>query len=216
MAKRSRIGAAPWASRTIRNEAGREIRETRVSAGISLRTAAAAVGISHTQLGRIERAELTNVSVEQLCLACAAVGLRFAGRAYPNGDPVRDRAQLAVLGRFRALVPPTVLIRAEVPLPIERDARAWDLVLGLDPEPAAAEVESRLRDVQALQRRVELKQRDGGMGCVILVVNYTRGNRRALDFHRADLRTTFPLAGRDVIAAIRAGRTPAANGIVVL
>ena len=48
---------------------GREIRDARLAGGISLRTAAAAVGMSHAQLGRIERAELPNVSVDQLSLA---------------------------------------------------------------------------------------------------------------------------------------------------
>jgi transcriptional regulator with XRE-family HTH domain len=200
----------------LRTEVGREIRESRVGGGLGLRAAAAAVGMSHTKFGRIERAELPNVSVEDLCLACAAVGLRYSGRAFPNGDPVRDRAQLAVLARFRALIPPSVSVRSEVPLPVERDPRAWDLVLGLVPDPAAAEAESRLRDIQAIQRRVELKQRDGRMACVILVVNDTRSNRGVLRLHRDDLATTFPLRSGAVLAAIRAGRTPAANGIVVL
>lgn len=213
---RTRAAEATWASRMLRTEVGRTIRESRLAGGVSLRTAGASVGVSHAQFGRIERAELPNVSVEQLCLACAAVGLRFAGRAFPNGDPVRDRAQLALIARFRARLPPDLRVRAEVPLPIERDLRAWDLTLALEPDPAAVEAESRLRDVQGLQRRLELKQRDGRIRCVILLVNDTPTNRRVLDLHRVDLAATFPLGSRDVLAAIRRGRTPHANGVVVL
>jgi transcriptional regulator with XRE-family HTH domain len=213
---RNRSGEATWAARMLRTEVGREIREARLAGGVSLRTAAGSVGLSHSQLGRIERAELPNVSIEQLCRACASVGLRFAGRAYPHGDPVRDHAQLALIARFRARLSDRVRVRVEVPLPIERDPRAWDLVLALEPEPAAVEAETRLRDLQALQRRVALKQRDGGISCVILLVNDTPANRRILALHAADVRAAFPLSGREVLAVLDRGRTPPANGVVML
>jgi transcriptional regulator with XRE-family HTH domain len=213
---RTRLADATWSARMLRTEIGREIREARRASGIGLRAAAAAVEMSPTKLGRIERAELPRVSIDDLCRACSAVGLRMAARAYPNGDPVRDAPQLAVLARFRRLLPDSVAVRAEVPLPGDHDARAWDLVLRLEPDPAAVEAESRLRDIQALQRRIELKQRDGRMACVILVVNDTRANRRVLDLHRVALRTSFPLWGREVLVPIRNGATPPANGIVVL
>jgi transcriptional regulator with XRE-family HTH domain len=200
----------------IRAEIGEEIREARHSAGISLRTAAAAVGMSHAQFGRIERAELAGVSVDQLCRACAAVRLRFSSRAFPDGDPVRDRAQLALIARFRILLPPEIPVRAEVPLPIPRDPRAWDLVLGVRPDPTGVEAESRIRDVQALQRGIELKQRDGAMARVILLLNDTATNRRVLELHRPDLAGTFPLGGRAILEALRGGRTPSANGILVI
>ncbi len=216
MTGRSRASDAAWAARLLRTEVGREIREARLSGGISLRTAAASIGMSHPQFGRIERAELPNVSVEQLCRACVAVGLRFSGRAYPDGDPVHDRAQLALIRRFRARLPAGIGVRVEVPLPIERDRRAWDLVLDVEPNPTAVEAESRLRDIQALQRRVELKQRDGSMACVILLVSDTPTNRRVIDLHGAHLRTTFPLVGREVLGALDRGLTPRANGLIVL
>ena len=43
---------------------------------------AASVGMSESTFGRIERARIPNVSVRQLATACAAVGLKFAGRGY--------------------------------------------------------------------------------------------------------------------------------------
>ena len=213
---RNRANEAASAARLLRIDVGREFREARLAGGISLRTAAAAVGLSHSQFGRIERGELPNVSVEQLCRACTAVGLRFAGRAYPHGDPVRDRAQLALIARFRDRLPQQIGVRVEVPLPIERDPRAWDLVIALQPQPAAVEAETRLRDVQALQRRLALKQRDGGVSCVVLVVNDTPANRRTLLLHGGDLRVAFPLWGREVLATLDRGQTPPAIGIVVL
>jgi transcriptional regulator with XRE-family HTH domain len=214
--RRNRRSDAAWQARSIRNEIGREIRESRTVAGVSLLTAGAAVGMSHSQLGRIERAELTNVTVDQLCRACAAVGFKLVVRAFPDGDPVRDSAQLALIGRFRDRLPAGTSVTAEAPLPAAGDRRAWDLLLGLDPVPTAVEAESRLRDVQAVQRRIALKQRDGGIERVILLVNDTAFNRRVLALHREDLRVAFPLSGRDVLAAVVNGRSPAANGLVAL
>lgn len=104
----------------------------------------------------------------------------------------------------------------EVPLPAAGDPRAWDCVLGLDPTETPVEAETRLRDLQALDRRCALKQRDGHADVVILLVSDTAHNRAVLAEHREDLRASFPLDTRQVMVALRAGRTPEANGIVVL
>jgi hypothetical protein len=95
-----------------------------------------------------------------------------------------------------------------VPIPIHGDRRAWDAI--------AVEAETRLRDIQALERRIALKQRDGGVDVVILLVNDTAANRRVLAAHREALRARFPLDGRAILAALRAGRAPQDSGIVVL
>lgn len=79
----------------------------------------------------------------------------------------------------------------------------------------AVEAEMRLSDVQALDRRIALKRRDGHLALVILLVADTVGNRRALTAHRKSLRASFPLDTRAVMAAIRGGRAPTASGIVV-
>ncbi len=74
----------------------------------------------------------------------------------------------------------------------------------------------RLDDVQALERRTKLKQRDGDVAIVILLVADTRGNRALLAQHREALRGTFPLDGRAVLASLARGDVPNANGIVNL
>ena len=140
---------------------GREIREARLNAGISQAVAGKSVGMSHSQFGRIERADLTDVTVQQLGLACGAVGLKIVVRAYPDGEPVRDGAQLALLERLRRHVPETAGWRTEVPLALQGDLRAWDAVIRFSDGSVAVEAETRLRDLQALERRIALKQRDG-------------------------------------------------------
>jgi hypothetical protein len=157
--------------------------------------------MSHAQFGRIERGELLQLTVDQASRACAAVGLRLAVRTYPDGDPVADRAQLALLGRFRACLPEHARWLSEVPIPIQGDRRAWDAISIVAGFRFAVEAETRLRDIQALERRIALKQRDGGVDVVILLVNDTAANRRVLAAHREALRARFPLDGRAILAA---------------
>jgi hypothetical protein len=101
-------------------------------------------------------------------------------------------------------------------MPMPGDRRAWDAVLGLEPEDTAVEAEARLRDIQGLDRRCALKLRDSGLRLMVLLVADTPHNRRILELHREDLRASFPLDTRQVMATLRAGRTPIASGIVVL
>ncbi|HEX7949162.1 MAG TPA: hypothetical protein VF494_02345, partial [Candidatus Limnocylindrales bacterium] len=78
------------------------------------------------------------------------------------------------------------------------------------------EAESRLGDLQAMERRLALKCRDGGIDRVILLVNDTAANRRVVRLHLDALRVRFPLAGREVLAALHAGEAPASNGLIML
>ncbi len=214
--RRDRGHEAAWLARRIRIDVGGEIRNSRLNAGLSLRAAARAVGMSPAQFGRIERGELAQPNVEQLCRACAAVGLKLAVRAYPAGEAIRDAGQLALLGRFRIVLPAMTPWRTEVAIQIAGDLRAWDAVFGFPGEECAVEAETRLRDVQALERRIELKQRDSGIDRVILLVGDTAANRRTVGALREALRPRFPLDSRAVLAAVRAGHAPAGGGIVFL
>lgn len=121
-----------------------------------------------------------------------------------------------MLGRLRGQLPPTVRVRIEVPLPIPGDRRAWDVVLDLAPDPMPMEIEARLRDIQGLGRRITLKLRDSALEHALLLVSDTVHNRRVLTAYREELRTLLPLDTRQVMTALRAGRTPAASGILVL
>lgn len=183
---------------------------------MSLRFAAAAVGLDHSTFARIERNELENVSVRNLALACAAVGLVLSTRAYPAADPVRDAAHLRLLARFRARLPGTVPWQTEVPLPIPGDLRALDGFSRLSGQSMGVEAETRLTDLQAVGRKAQLKKRDASLDVMILLISDTHANREVLALHREDLRAAFPLDTRAVMAALAAGDMPAADAIVVL
>jgi len=172
--------------------------------------------MSHAQLGRIERCRNRALTVDQATRAAQAVGLRLVLRTYPDGDPVRDAAHLALLERFRSRLPGSVRWQTEVPMPLPGDRRAWDALIQLGGERAGCEAETRLLDLQALERRLALKLRDGGVDLLILLISDTAANRRALAVHRGTLRTMLPLDGRDLLANLRHGRMPPDSGLLVL
>jgi transcriptional regulator with XRE-family HTH domain len=130
----------------IATATGSEVRLVRRGAGVSIRSAAAAVGMSETTFGRIERGRLSSVTIRQLSVACAAVGLKFAGRPYLDGDPVRDRGHARLLERLHAELPAGTPWRTEVPVSGPGDSRAWDGRFRLSDEFVQVEAEMRLAD----------------------------------------------------------------------
>ena len=211
-----RVDRASRLVRSIRAAIGDEVRNARVGSGISQRAAGAASGMSHAQFGRIERGVLPALTVDQLARACGAVGLRLSVRAYPAGPPIRDAAHLALLRRLRERVPGAIQWRSEVPLPFDRDGRAWDATLTLEAADVAIEAETRLHDVQALDRRIALKRRDRAIERVILLVNDSAANRRIVRAFRDDLRPAFPADGREILDCLRRGGLPPRSGILLL
>ena len=80
----------------------------------------------------------------------------------------------------------------------------------------AVEAETPIRDIQMVDRRCALKRRDGRLDRMILLLADTSHHRALLDVYREDLRASFPLDGRALLPALRAGRRPEASGILVL
>jgi len=141
--------------------------------------------------------------------------MTFSLKVYPEGPPVRDIAQLRLLERFRARLHGSFGWHSEAPVGGLGDLRAWDVRLG-GSGTIGVDAETRLHDLQALQRRCETKWRDSAVDRIVLLVASTRHNRRVLAEHREALRSTFPADTTEVMAALRAGRLPSSNGIVIL
>lgn len=176
--------------------------------------------MSYSQVGRIERAVLRSVTAIQLARVGAVVGLDVRVKAYPGPASIRDAAQVALIGRFRTHLHRSLSLRLEVPIPIVGDQRAWDAVVaGLVDGPGASipvECETRLHDLQAQLRRMQLKCRDAQAKDVLLVVAGTRGNRRVLREAASLLEDLFPVDGRQALAALGAGRYPAGSALILL
>jgi transcriptional regulator with XRE-family HTH domain len=202
--------------RRILSASGTDIRSARVGHGLSLEEVGRAVGLSYSQVGRIERAQHPSVSVTQLARIGSVVGLDLGVRFYPGGSPLRDGAHLALIERFRVFVCRELVFRTEVPLPVPTDQRAWDAMIFGAGDPVGVEAETRLSDIQALERRVALKARDGGVSRVILVVAATRGNRLALREAGPSLELAFPVPRRMALKALTAGRDPGGSAVILI
>jgi len=174
------------------------------------------VGLSGSQVSRIARGQSRDLSIAQATTLLASVGLDLSLRTFPTGRPLRDQAHLHLLERLRARLHPSLSWRTEVPVAAAPDLRAWDAVVGGDSWREGVEAEVRLRDAQALERRVALKQRDGSVDGVILLVWDTRHNREALDSVGAGLHVAFSIAGRTALERLAAGRNPGGNALILL
>ena len=195
---------------------GDDLREARLQAGLTQHQLGAAVGLSDSEVSRIEHGQALHVPYETLVLIAAVLGLDIPLRTFPAGEPIRDIAQLTLLAKLRGLLPDGLRWRTEVPLVIPGDRRAWDAVIEGRGWRVPVEAESRLRDVQACSRRVALKRRDDQSAVVILLVADTRHNRRVLRLAGPDLAAEFPIRSIAAVAALANGEPPSGSAIVLL
>lgn len=146
----------------------------------------------------------------------AAAGVKVWVGTFPAERAIFDAPQLDLLRRFRARVGEAWTWSFEVVLPIAGDRRAADAVLRRGPTTVMVEAFTRISDAQAQLRAVHVKARDLGVERVVVVVAATRVNRRALAVAAGVLAADFPLSTRRTLVALRAGRDPGANGVVLL
>jgi hypothetical protein len=164
----------------------------------------------------MELGQTRAVSIERLAAVAAVVGLELAVRAYPTGRPIRDAAHAALILRFRGVCHSRFGWRTEVPMPIPRDLRAWDVVLELGSVRVGIEAETRVRDIQALERRTALKLRDSAFERAILVLADTRSNRRVVRETASLIAASFPVSSAAAIRALQSGSVPEANALVFI
>ncbi len=213
----NRVDEARLHARRIISEHGTDLREARVAAGLRQSDVGRALRRSASAIGRVERNRARRVAVEELAAHAAAVGLTLSTRLYPAAGRLRDGRQLMMINQYRAIIGPVGWgIGLEAPVASGGDLRAFDMVLSRGSARVAHEFVSRLRDVQAQIRPILRKQHDSGVRTLVLVVAATHANRRAISEAGPALRDSFPLGSRTVLAALREGRDPGANGLVLL
>jgi transcriptional regulator with XRE-family HTH domain len=173
------------------------------------------VGISHTQVRRIEAGLATHVDLELLSRMASALGAELSLGVHPIGAPIRDKAHVALLRRFAARLGAGIRWRTEVPIPVPGDPRSADGVATGQTFDAVVEAETRLHDVQATERRLRVKQRDLGATRVILLVADTRHNRNVLR-DVPELREQFPVGARACLTALGRGADPGGDCLLLL
>ncbi len=186
-----------------------------MAAGLSTRRLGAMVRISHTQVRRIEGGTAPHVDLSVLARMAGVLGHELSLAIYPVASPVRDSASLALLGRFRARIHPSIRWRSEVPMPIPGDLRSADATLEGQEVDAMVECETRLDDIQALQRRIAAKARDLGARRVILLVFDSRHNREVAQT-TPELHRHFPIGTRAALGALSRGEDPGGDCLIFL
>ena len=194
----------------------REIRDARIGRNLSQAAVGRAIGLSDSQVSLIERGGHRDVRFVLVARMLGVVGLELSARAYPAGGGLRDAAQLALLERLRTRVSGSLSWRSEVPIPTEGDLRAWDAALVCPGLKIGIDAETRIRDIQAVDRRVMLKLRDSGFDRAVLLIGSTRSNRAALHQAGSGPQANYPVATRAALQALAAGEDPGGNCIVVL
>lgn len=181
-------------------------------AGISDDAIGRACKMSRWTVARIIGAR-RSARLTELALIGAVLGRDIRMQAYVAGDAIRDAGQQRLLDRFRGHLHASITMTLEVVLPLEGDRRAWDAMLTGAGWRRPAEAETVIHDVQALERRLRLKIRDGGVDGVVLVIANTRRNRAALAMAPSAF-GEFDRNARRVLAELGAGRDPGGSSIL--
>lgn len=203
-------------ARRLRSAIGNDFKGARLSLNLSQRSVAEACGLSQGYYSLIERAMAPGVSVDDLSSIAQLLGLDLALKTFPSGPPLREAGHFALLSEFRPLVHPAAGWNTEVPLAIPGDQRAWDAMMRLKGLRIGVEAETRLRDFQALERRIALKKRDDGVDRVALLLRASRSNRTVIRELGSALRASFPVASKVALEALKQGRDPGGDCLILL
>jgi transcriptional regulator with XRE-family HTH domain len=184
-------------------DVGDEFRRKRQSVGLSQRQVAVAAGTARSTYTRIEAGAFAALPIATASRVAAVLGLELSVRVYPGANPLRDAAHLARLDRVLSSAAPPLITATEVALPAtpERpyEQRAWDAEIKGHGKRTTMEMEMRISDAQALERRVELKRRDDPSDGFVLLVADTHNNQRVLREHPG----LFPGLTRMTFRALR-------------
>ena len=205
-----RFGA--WLLRDI----GRELRVARIIAGMRQADVAAALGTSIAHVSRVEHGLIRGIGIPAICRHAAAVGLKPFVKLFPAVSRPLDRAQLALLARFRERLSDAWQIVVEAPMPMGGDLRAADALITIPGCRCVVEVITRLADLQAQVRSARIKQRDLGADRLIFVVGGSTTNRRAIRDMGPALADAFPLDTRTALARLGDSLDPGADALIVL
>jgi len=210
------VDAGAARGRALTAEVLREIHAARIDRNMTEADLAKALGVSRSQCSRIERGLTAGITIEQACVMLAAVGMDLSVRAFPSGEPLRDTAHAGLIGRLRTHCHRSLRFLTEVAFPSPVDRRAWDVVVSGTEWRHGFEAETRPRDLQALERRLALKARDGDVNAVSLLLLDSRHNRSLVRAHSESLLVRFPVPGPRALELLRAGVDPGAGSLTLL
>lgn len=193
-----------------------DFRTARDAAGVTQQAVALAGGISRSRYNRFEARRADRLTMEEIIVVGDVLGLDVSVRAFPGGSPIRDAGHVALLARFRERIGPAWHWQPEVPIPIPGDLRNVDVILSQSWIRIGVEVETRLRDLQAVEREIALKKRDAECDRMVLLLAATRANRELVRMLGDAMAVSFPVGTRRALAALAAGADPGGDALVLL
>lgn len=193
-----------------------QLREARVTGGLSQKALARGLGWSQQNYSRFELEQLDSVTLIDICVAASVLGLEPSVTLHRIGPALRDKGHEALIGRLLRLLSPAWKVAREVPFPNPGDPRWWDLILRLPDFRLGVEAETRIRDMQALIRRMRERAREGGADELLLVLSDS-GHHRAL---ASDLRGAFGEGFGErqpvLLRALRSGAPLSSSGVILI
>jgi transcriptional regulator with XRE-family HTH domain len=217
--KQTRLIRGRRRGRSLAAKALSELSERREFLGISQRSLAAELGWSQPRTWRFEANEVP-ISVVALSEMASLLGMELSVGLYDIGDPIRDKGQQALGRRFDIIPAPVWRSTAETLLPNPGDQRSWDRLLRLTTSDTrhlvGADLESRIRDIQALVRRTRMRERDGGVDVILLVVSDSATNRSLVGQLRESLGPDYQTPPRAILAALRRGIPLPGSGVILI
>jgi len=215
----SRRTSTGRAAADLRRRVGLEIKRLRIDAGLSIRALAAAAGIDHGFLTRIE-VGIAEPSFAVLLAIGEVLGADLSVRLYPTTGPrIHDRIQAPCVEALFALLDPRWKHLAEVG--VMRPARGFvDAVLALPASGVvvATEVESSIRRLEQQLRWAHDKadslpsapawsliappDEPRPVISRLLILRSTRANRDLARTFEATLATEYPARTADIYAAL--------------
>ena len=201
--------------RQLRSRTSRELDDAGRAAGLSLREVARRLRVSPDTVARALRGESGALRIDLTAEIAAVLGLQLSVGLHPDGEPVRDRGHLALLGRLHGRLPPGLQWRTEVPVPLTGDRRSADAVITGVGFEILVEAETHLDDIQALERAIAAKARDMGLKRAMLLVADTRHNRAVIN-DTEELERRFPIGTRRCLAALAQRRDPGGDALAIL
>jgi transcriptional regulator with XRE-family HTH domain len=194
----------------------RQLREARVTGGLSQKAMARGLGWSQQNYSRFELDQLASVTLIDVCVAASVLGLEPTLTFHRIGPALRDKGHEALIGRLLRLLSPAWKVAREVPFPNPGDPRWWDLILRIPDFRLGVEAETRIRDMQALIRRMKERARDGGADALLLVLSDSQHNRGLVSDLRGGLGEDFGERQSVVVQALRSGARLARCGIILI
>lgn len=196
-----------------------ELRTARRVAGLTHEEIARAIGLDRSIVTRLEQGAFEDLGIVRLSVIASVLGYEVSVGLHPIGDPVRDMGQLACGRRFEGSLSDRWRVTDEALLPGQGEQRAWDKLLELvDTAPrylVGVDIESRVWDLQAIVRRTRLRERDGKVDHILIVLADTAHNRRIAEELRSALGPDYQTGARSILGSLRRGERLAGSGVVL-